>query len=112
MTTTTALEAVCKRMAACYRSVYGEAIRDIFLYGSYARGDSSPYSDIDFAAIVHGERQPLQEKLKKVWDDATDIDLDYDVVVSPTVIPADEFDKYADILPYYRNIRQEGRKIG
>lgn len=34
---------------------------------------------------------------------------DIDIVVSPTVIPYDEFKKYQDTLPYYRNILQEGK---
>lgn len=34
--------------------------------------------------------------------------MENDIVVSPTVIPYDEFKKYQDTLPYYRNIMQEG----
>ncbi|MDD6305633.1 MAG: hypothetical protein PUA75_01585 [Clostridiales bacterium] len=32
-----------------------------------------------------------------------------DVVVSPTVIPYDEFEEYKGKLPYYRNIAKEAR---
>ena len=35
-----------------------------------------------------------------------------DIIVSPTVIPYDEFVKYKQLLPYYRNIAEEGKKIG
>ena len=35
-----------------------------------------------------------------------------DVIVSPLVIPYDEFEKYKQSLPYYRNIAEEGRRIG
>lgn len=35
-----------------------------------------------------------------------------EIVLSPTVIPYDEFVKYRQTLPYYKNIAREGRKIG
>lgn len=69
-------------------------------------------SDIDIAAIVQGERRSLQEKMKHIWDLSAEVGLENDIVVSPTVIPYDEFMKYRHTLPYYRNIAEEGQKIG
>lgn len=43
---------------------------------------------------------------------SADIGLENDVVVSPIVIPYDEFMEYKGNLPYYMNIVKEGRKIG
>ena len=88
-----------------YRSVYGDDIIEICLYGSYARGDYDGESDIDVTAIVRGDRLELQRRLKLVWDVSADIGLENDVVVSPTVIPFDEYEQYKQTLPYYRNIR-------
>ncbi len=103
---------IMKAMVDCYRSVYGKDVVDIFLYGSYARGDYEEDSDIDIVAIVHGAREDLQEKLKMVWDVSAGLGLDNDIIVSPTVIPYDEFVRYKQTLPYYRNIAEEGRKVG
>ena len=89
------------------REVYGSSLKRVLVYGSYARGDYSESSDIDIVAIVKGERLPLQEKLKKVWDDSAEIGLENDVIVSPMVIPYEEFQKYRTTLPYYRNIEME-----
>ena len=112
MRTTSQLNIICKQMVECYRSIYGVDVIDIFLYGSYARGDNSDDSDIDITAIIKGNRVELQQKLKKVWDISADIGLENDIVVSPTVIPYEEFEEYKDKLPYYKNILREGRKIG
>ena len=57
-------------------------------------------------------RTKVQEKLKHVWDMAAELGVDNDIVISPTVIPYDEFMKYSQTLPYYRNIAEEGRKVG
>ena len=94
-----------------YEQVYRDNIIDIYLYGTYARGDYDAESDIDFAAVVKGERLDLQRKLKAMWDIAADLGMERDVVISPTVIPYSEFIKYKDELPYYRNIIREGLKI-
>ena len=84
----------------------------ILLYGSYARNEETDQSDVDIVAIVKGNRLDLQKKLKIVWDISADIGLENDVVVSPTVVPFDEFEKYREILPYYMNIEKEGIKVG
>lgn len=112
MCTTSQLNKICKQMVECYRSIYGVDVINIFLYGSYARGDNSDDSDIDITAIIKGSRVELQQKLKKVWDISADMGLENDIVVSPTVIPYEEFEEYKDKLPYYKNILREGRKIG
>ena len=112
MCTESQLFIIESQIVEIYRSVFGSDIVEILLYGSYARGDYDSESDIDIAAIVHGERSTLQKKLKIVWDKAADIGFDNDVVVSLTVIPAQEYDEYKSRLPYYRNIAMEGKKIG
>lgn len=95
-----------------YKQVYGDDIMDIYLYGSYARGDYEQDSDIDFVAIVKGNRLDLQKKLKVMWDIAADLGLENDIIISPTVIPYNEFLLYQEKLPYYRNIIKEGVKVG
>lgn len=103
---------IARQISQSYRSVYGDQIVAIFLYGSYARGNYTEESDIDITAIVRGNRIDLQEKLKQIWDISADIGLENDVVVSPTVIPYAEYEAYKEILPYYMNIQKEGKQIG
>ena len=35
----------------------------------------------------------------------------YEMVLSPAVIPYEEFEKYREDLPYYRNIANEGVNV-
>jgi predicted nucleotidyltransferase len=102
---------ILRKIAEVYRSVYGDELVSIFLYGSYARGDYQSDSDIDVAAIVRGDRRSLQDRLRKVWDVSSDLELGYGTIVSPTVIPYEEYEKYKNDLPYYKNIAREGVKI-
>lgn len=102
------LNIILQTIAETYRIVYGDALVKIMMYGSYARGDFDAESDIDLVAIVRGERQALQRELKKVWDISSELELEYETIVSPTVIPYDEYEQYREDLPYYRNIEREG----
>lgn len=112
MCTETQLNRITTAMVDCYRGVYGVDIVEIVLFGSYARGNYTEDSDIDIVALVHGSREVLQAKLKKVWDVSAELGLENDIIVSPMVVPYDEFVKYKQTLPYYRNIAEEGKKIG
>ena len=111
MCTRSELNSILHQMAETYRAIYGDKIVKSVLYGSYARGDNQVDSDIDIVGIVRGDRADLQEKLKKIWDVSADFELEYGTIVSPTVIPFHEFEKYKNDLPYYRNILNEGVDI-
>ena len=112
MCTRNQLDAISTRMVSIYRKIYGDAVTGVYLYGSYARGDFEKDSDVDIVAVVKGERSVLQDKMRTIWDLSAEIGLEYDIVVSPTVIPYDEFEAYKEVLPYYSNIVNEGKKIG
>lgn len=112
MCTKAQLDNIFRQIAQSYRAVYGNDIVAIYLYGSYAREDYDSESDIDITAIVKGNRMDLQNKLKHVWNISADIGLENDVIVSPTVIPFDEYEEYKRTLPYYINIWKEGKRIG
>lgn len=105
------LNILMAKIAEIYRQVYGENIFKILLYGSYARGTQDAESDIDVVAIVRGNRADLQKKLREVWTLSSDLELEYETVLSPTVIPFDEYEEYREVLPYYRNIDREGVSI-
>ena len=105
------LDVLLKEIAAIYRKVFGDDIVKIVLYGSYARGTFDAESDIDIVAIVKGEREELQRKLREVWVLSSDLELEYETILSPTVIPYEEFEKYREDLPYYRNIANEGVNV-
>jgi len=106
------LARINQQMVVCYREAFGEDLQRVILFGSYARGDYDQESDIDYTAIVNGERRSLQQKMNQVWDSSAELGLENDVVISPTVIPSDEYEKYRTILPYYRNIDREGILVG
>lgn len=108
MCTKSELQKITSVMAARYKEVFGEKLKQVILYGSYARGDYDNESDIDIVGIVDCPREELSGYMRSVVKTASDLDLEYGVMVSPSAIPYKDFMTYKDDLPYYRNIHNEG----
>ncbi|MCD7741018.1 MAG: nucleotidyltransferase domain-containing protein [Ruminococcus sp.] len=108
MCTQSELNIILKEIAKSYQLTYGNDLSKVILYGSYARGDYQDDSDIDIVAIVKGARKEIQDKLEKVWDISHDLSMEYGIIVSPTVIPQDEFERCKNDIPYYKNIEKDG----
>jgi predicted nucleotidyltransferase len=105
------LAQINKIIMKAYQDAYGSNLVKVYLYGSYARGDYTQDSDIDFVALVNEERKAVQKQLDDIWSVSCGLGLDYDVLISPTAIPYEEFMKMKDILPYYDNLYKEGVEI-
>ena len=64
MCTQNDLEKILKEITVIYHKIYNQDLCDIYLYGSYARGDYSSESDIDIVGIVKVDRSKIQEPIK------------------------------------------------
>ncbi len=98
---------LAKTVEQCKR-IYGNALKYVILYGSYARGDYDEESDIDIVILVDKDRETLSASFEEIVKFSSDIDLEYGIMLSPSVLPYDEFIKYKEDLPYYTNIASEG----
>lgn len=86
--------------------IFCDNIQQIILYGSVARNQETDESDIDVAVILtHGFDAETKKKFI-AW--SAELDLKYEKVFSIVDIEKERMDKWGDILPFYRNIRQEG----
>ena len=81
-------------------------IKDAYLYGSYARGDYRPYSDVDIMLISTLSESEISPKRWKVSQIVGDMCIDHDVTICVTVRSQEQFKQEA--LPYYKNIATEG----
>ena len=88
------------------KAIFNDGLVSIILYGSVARDTHTDDSDIDIAVILKdAKEQPVRDKL---IDFTVDLDLKYDKVFSVIDIDYDEFLKWEEVLPFYRNIKREG----
>ena len=79
-----------------------------WLYGSYARGDYHAESDIDILLAVELSSEAISGLRNRVAFISSELSLKHDITVSITVKPAAQFRRYADVLPYDRNVLREG----
>lgn len=85
--------------------IYGDKLKAVYLYGSYARGDYRQGSDVD-VMILLSDYKSYFEELRRSTELASDISLEYDVTVSRLIMKEIQW-KESD-MPVLRNIHKEG----
>ena len=75
------------------KKIYGERLKSVILYGSYARGDFRPDSDVDIMILL----------------DISESDyLDNDLDIKPIAKSEAHFIKWIENYPFYANVHKEG----
>jgi len=87
------------------KQLYGDRLKDIVLYGSWARGEATDESDIDLIVILAGKVIPGKE-IDRMIDVITDVNLRHDTLLS--VYPVSEKDYRTVNSPLLMNARREG----
>ena len=85
---------------------FGHAAQRTVLFGSKARGDSEPDSDIDILIIVDDESWPLRDAVSVI---AARVSLEHNVLIGPRVVGLERWHRMEqERFSFYRNIAQEG----
>ena len=100
--------AISQKVVQIYQKVFGSRLYAVYLFGSYARGDYTDGSDIDYFAVVDEDEQTIRADKSRIYGDIADVNLDYDVLVSSIITSKAKYEHSKDFNPLYRNVRQEG----
>lgn len=100
---------VARDVAADLREVYGGRLRDVILFGSWARGDAHRESDIDLLVVLDrvGARWAERDRIDPILYRHS---LDHDTLVSATVCSESEL--RAGAQPLFVRVGAEGRSVG
>lgn len=88
--------------------IFDQKITDAILYGSYARGDYHTESDIDILLAVNTSAANIALLRNQLALITSQLSLQYDITISVTAKPSEQFARYGQILPYYINVLKEG----
>ena len=86
------------------KNILGNRLTQIILYGSYARGDYNSSSDIDIMILVDMSDTEIDCVREKISGLAFDIGLEYDITISTI----NHFEQWFSVVPFYKNVKEEG----
>ncbi len=90
------------------RQVYGEHVKKVILYGSYARGDQTEDSDIDIMILLDVPEHEAKPYQRKLFDATFDFNMEKEIDINPVIHNEMIFDKWVDSYPFFGNINREG----
>ena len=90
------------------RELYSKRLKNVILYGSYARGEDTDDSDIDMAVVLEGDISPGRE-IDRMIDIITEMNLKHNILIS--IYPVSEIDHITLKSLLLMNVRKEGAPI-
>lgn len=100
---------VLRQFVAYLNDIYPKQIRSVILYGSKARGDAHPDSDMDILLLVDDRKKIDRDK---IYDFIVDVELEHGIDISLNIYNADEFNRMLTWqAPFATNVAREGETI-
>lgn len=90
------------------KKIYGSHLKEIILYGSYARGDFGPDSDIDIMILLDISDLELKNYGQTLSYMTYDFNLENDLDIKPIAKNETHFRKWIENYPFYANVEKEG----
>lgn len=94
------------------KKIFGLYLSKVIVYGSYARGDYRENSDVDVMVLVKLPEEEIKKLANTVYDTAFEIEMDTGIDISPIIKNETQYEYWLDVLPFYKNIREEGVLVG
>jgi predicted nucleotidyltransferase len=100
------LDEVLQELKRELEALYGDRLKGVYLFGSHARGDAEPDSDVD-VAVVLDEYDSVWEEMRRMSQIGSRIALEAGVMLAETPIRAAEWtDQQSLFLRTYGAMRR------
>jgi len=102
------LDIITEHMVDEARAVLGEKLDSVRLFGSYSRGDYDDESDIDIMVLADIRPEDIKSYAGDLVRAASRLSLRHGVAVSVLLKDRQTFDTWVGVVPFYRNVVEEG----
>ena len=102
------IQKILKKLKKELMQIYGDQVHSILLYGSRARGEERPDSDIDILVVLKNDFN-YSEMLRLSSNVAASISLENDVVISRAFVSKEQFEHRQ--TPFLMNVRREAVQV-
>jgi predicted nucleotidyltransferase len=99
-----ALEELMVELKVGFNTIYGNSLKSLYLYGSYARGEQDEESDLD-VLVVLGQFDRYAREVDRTGKLVSDLSLKYGITVSQVFIREAEW--LTGDTPFLSNVREE-----
>lgn len=103
------IKQVANEYKASLESLYGSELVEVILFGSYARGDNHPESDIDFAVVLRDPNTRTSKEIARTSAIGSRLSLKYGIPISS--LPTTFYKKETSMQGIYQEIRKYGVAI-
>ena len=90
------------------KGIYGKHIKQIILYGSYARGDFHNDSDIDIMVLVDLPDTQIEIYSDTLSELGFEYNVNHGIWFMPIVKNIQHFGQWCSVYPFYSNVIKEG----
>jgi predicted nucleotidyltransferase len=90
------------------QSLLGEKLVKVILYGSYANKTFDEESDVDIMVLTNLSEREIKQIDDRINELVVELSLKYDLFVSIFLKSADQFYKFSDVIPFYKNVLEQG----
>ena len=102
------MQKLMEQYVEAVKKIYGTHVRQIILYGSYARGDFCADSDVDIMILVDMTDLELKAYGQQLSYMTYDFNMEHDLDIKPIAKSEAHFNKWVVNYPLYSNIHIEG----
>ena len=90
------------------QSLLGEKLVKVILYGSYANNTFDEESDVDIMVLTKLTEKEIKRIDERINELVVELSLQYELLVSIFLKSADQFYKFSDVIPFYKNVLEHG----
>jgi predicted nucleotidyltransferase len=101
-----AIEPIVRDFKTALLHLYGERLREVILYGSYARGDYNEESDIDIMVILNDQNVNTIDEVFSLSDLTLHAILQHGKAISALPVSSQKY--HNSLMPVYQEARREG----